>query len=193
MCIRDRFNPNPNEFLQRLMDVATVRNAGTPPPSPSPVDRQVRTLHPGTIFAWEGYCFYDSIRPLATAFARHDRLGTRLDPALSPGADPQTVAPANVDTSRGSKLFSDLLSAFHRHWPTTRAGGYQSRTRCERCREGVGYSQQDGAQAYEPIVSQALEGDLLQSLAAATTELRASCRDSPAHTRSPPPARPRPG
>ena len=51
------------------MDVARVRNAGTPPPSPSPVDRQVRTLHPGTIFAWEGYCFYDSIRPLAIAFA----------------------------------------------------------------------------------------------------------------------------
>jgi hypothetical protein len=171
------FQPNPSEFISDITHPIAVRNSeGYVSATASAEDRrryEVARAHPGTIFVWESYCFYDSIRPLAIAFARHDRLGTRLDPALSPGADPQTVAPANVDTSRGSKLFSDLLSAFHRHWPTTRAGGYQSRTRCERCREGVGYSQQDGAQAYEPIVSQALEGDLLQSLAAATTELRA--------------------
>jgi len=166
------FNPQPNEFLQHLMDVATVRNAGTPPPSPSPVDRQVRTLHPATIFAWEGYCFYDSIRPLATAFARHDRLNGRLDPALSPGADPRTMDPRAIDVSNGSKLFSDLLSAFHRHWATSAAGGYQSTVRCESCREGVNYSQMDGAARYEPVVRSALDGDLLPALSSVTAELR---------------------
>lgn len=166
------FNPNPNAFLQGLMDVATVRNAGAPPPSPSPVDRQVRTLHPGTLFAWEGYCFYDSIRPLALAFARHDRLNGRLDPALSPGADPRTMDPRAIDTTNGSKLFTDLLSAFHRHWATSAAGGYQSTVRCESCREGVNYSQMDGAVRYEPVIRAALDGDLLPALSSVTAELR---------------------
>jgi hypothetical protein len=166
------FNPNPNAFLVDLMDVATVRNAGSPPPSPSPVDRQVRTLHPATIFAWEGYCFYDSIRPLAQAFARHDRLNGRLDPALSPGADPRTMDPRAIDVSNGSKLFTELLSAFHRHWATSAAGQYQSTTRCEACREGVNYSQMDGAMRYEPVVKAALDGDLLPALSSVAAELR---------------------
>ncbi len=166
------FNPNPNEFLQHLMDVATVRNAGTPVPSPSPVDRQVRTLHPATIFAWEGYCFYDSIRPLTLAFSRHDRLNGRLDPALSPGADPRTMDPRAIDTANGSRLFTELLSAFHRHWATSAAGGYQSTVRCESCREGANYSQMDGAGRYEPIIKAALDGDLLPALSSLTAELR---------------------
>jgi hypothetical protein len=166
------FNPRPNEFLQHLMDTATVRNAGSPPPSPSPVDRQVRTLHPATIFAWEGYCFYDSIRPLALAFARHDRLNGRADPALAPGADPRTMDPRAIDVSNGSRLFTELLSAFHRHWATSAAGGYQSTVRCESCREGVNYSQMDGAVRYEPIVRAALDGDLMPALSSVTAELR---------------------
>jgi len=171
------FQPTPSEFITDITSPIAVRNSeGYVSTTASAADRrryEVARAHPGTIFAWESYCFYDSIRPLALAFARHDRLGGRLDPVLSPGADPQSVAPANIDTSRGSRLFSDLLSAFHRHWASPRAeGGYQSRVRCDRCRDGVNYSQMDGAQAYEPILSGALEGDILAALAAATAELR---------------------
>ncbi len=171
------FQPAPSEFITDITSPIAVRNSeGYNPATATAADRrrfEVARAHPGTIFAWESYCFYDSIRPLTIAFARHDRLGSRLDPALSPGADPQSVAPANIDTSRGSRLFSDLLSAFHRHWASPRSeGGYQSQVRCERCRDGVNYSQMDGAQAFEPIISQALEGDILQALSAATAELR---------------------
>lgn len=167
------FNPGPNAFLRDLMDTATVRNAGSPVPSPPPVDRHVRSLHAATIFAWEGYCFYDSIRPLTLAFSRHDRLDGRLDPALSPGADPRTMDPRAIDTSNGSGLFTELLSAFHRHWATPAAGAYQSATRCGSCREGVNYSQMDGAVRYEPIIAAALDGDVLPALASLAAELRA--------------------
>lgn len=171
------FQPTPSEFITDITDAPVVRNSeGYVQASATAADRQrfeVARAHPGTIFVWESYCFYDSIRPLAVAFARHDRIGNRLDPALSPGADPQSVAPAIVDTSRGSRLFSDLLSAFHRHWPSAQAGTYQSRTRCERCREGVNYSLAENARQYEPIVSQALQTELLQALSGATAEIRA--------------------
>lgn len=167
------FNPRPNGFLQNLMDPPTVRNSGSTVPTPALTDpRLVRNAHPGTIFAWEGYCFYDSIRPLATAFARHDRLNGRLDPALSPGGDANTMRPTFIDTANGSRLFTELLAAFHRHWATSSAGTYQSTVRCESCREGANYSQMDGAGRYEPVIKAALDGDLLPALSDVTRELR---------------------
>lgn len=167
------FNPRPNGFLQNLMDAPTVRNSGSTTPAPGASDpRLVRNAHPGTLFAWEGYCFYDSIRPLAIAFAKHDRLNGRLDPALSPGGDPNTMRPTYIDTANGSRLFTELLSAFHRHWATGAAGTYQSSVRCESCREGANYSQMDGAARYEPVIRAALDGDLLPALSDVTRELR---------------------
>jgi|GEM_PF-1243887 len=167
------FNPRPNGFLQNLMDPPTVRNAGSTVPTPALTDpRLVRNAHPGTIFAWEAYCFYDSIRPLATAFARHDRLNGRLDPALAAGADANTLRPSYIDTANGSRLFTELLSALHRHWATSAAGTYQSTVRCETCREGANYSQMDGITRYEPVIKAALDGELLPALSAVTAELR---------------------
>ena len=166
------FNPNPTDFLNELMDPATIRNAGSVT-SPPPSDRVVRNLHQGTIFAWESYCFYDSIRPIALAFVKHDRhtVTGQRDPRLAPGAALTTMFPRDIDTSRGSSLFADLISAFHRHWPTPQAGGYQSAVRCDSCREGAGYSQMDGASRYEPILADVLEGDLLPTLSTASREL----------------------
>lgn len=167
------FNPTPNGFLTNLMDAPTVRNSGAvPSPIASSDPRLVRNAHPGTIFAWEGYCFYDSIRPLATAFARHDRLNGRLDPALAPGGDPNTMRPTYIDMANGSRLFTELLAAFHRHWATPAAGTYQSTTRCESCREGANFSQMDGGDRYEPVLKAALDGDLLPALSDLTRELR---------------------
>ena len=166
------FNPSPNAFLNDLMDPATIRNAGNPPPSPPPADRYVRTVHPGTIFAWEGYCFYDSIRPLALAFAKHDTMNGHADPTLAPGANPNTMDPRRIDVTHGSRLFTELLSAFHRHWATPQAGGYQTAVRCDNCREGAFYSQMDGAVRYEPIVKAALDGEILPSVAALTSSMR---------------------
>lgn len=166
------FNPNPTDFLNELMDPATVRNAGTVT-SPPPADRVVRNLHQGTIFAWESYCFYDSIRPLALAFVKHDRHNVtgQRDPHLVPGAALTTMFPRDIDTSRGSSLFADLISAFHRHWATPQSGDYQSRVRCDSCREGAAYSQMDGASRYEPILGDVLDGDLLPTLSTASQRL----------------------
>lgn len=166
------FNPEPTDFLDELMDPATIRNSGTVS-SPPPSDRLVRTIHQGTIFAWESYCFYDSIRPIALAFVRHDRHNVtgQRDPHLVPGAALTTMFPRDIDTSNGSSLFADLISAFHRHWATSQASDYQNRVRCQSCREGAAYSQMDGASRYEPILAETLDGDLLPTLSVASATL----------------------
>ncbi|MFO0629354.1 MAG: hypothetical protein U0325_27505 [Polyangiales bacterium] len=172
------FNPRPNAFLGDLMDPPSVRNVlPTPsalPPSPTPAGRAVRDVHPGTIFVWESYCFYDSMRPLLAAFARHDRHtdGT-LDPRWTPGRPIAYMHPRNIDMSRGTQLFGALISAFHRNWATRAATDYQSRESCATCPEGMAFSRQSGASRYEPIFAEALDAGLLQTLGAVTADLRA--------------------
>lgn len=171
------FHPRPNAFLNDLMDPASVRNVlPTPtalPPSPTPAGRAVRDLHPGTIFVWESYCFYDSMRPLLAAFARHDRHadGTR-DPRWTPGRPVAYMHPRNIDMSRGTQLFGALIGAMHRHWATSAATDYQSTQDCPTCTGGLNFSRKSGASRYEPIFVEALDAELLQTLGAVTAELR---------------------
>ncbi|MFO0608916.1 MAG: hypothetical protein U0324_37465 [Polyangiales bacterium] len=171
------FHPSPNEFVSDLLDPVVIRNrdgAGVTP------ERVVRNYHRGTLFAWESYCFYDSVRPIASAFTRHDRFhrdsntaNDILDPAVGrEGLTLAQMAPRNIDSSRGSKLFAELFVAFHRHWATSRAGDFQTATRCATCAAGRNFSYQDGASRYEPILHEVLEGDLLPALGAATAALR---------------------
>lgn len=167
------FNPNPNAFLRDLLDPVRVRNADGVDVARNP-EYLVRNYHRGTIFAWETNCFYDSVRPLATAFVRHDRhrADNRLDPQLAVGADPDTMAPSLVDTTRGASLFVDLFTTFHRHWATAQAGDFQTSTRCATCAAGRNFGWRDGASRYEPILTEALRGDLLSGLGALTLALR---------------------
>jgi hypothetical protein len=171
------FHPSPNQFVTDLLDPVLIRNRDGAAVTP---ERMLRNYHRGTLFAWESYCFYDSVRPVALAFTRHDRFhrdsnpaNDILDPAIGrEGLTLQQMAPRNIDTSRGSKLFAELFVAFHRHWPTERAGDFQSTTRCATCATGRNFAYQDGASRYEPILHEVLEGDLLPALGAAAAALR---------------------
>jgi len=165
------FQPNPNAFVTDLLDPPMIRNSEGLSAAGAP-ERAVRNAHAGTIFSWESNCFYDSFRPLVLAFVKHDRRGMVLDPRLGPGENPSAMAPANIDTSRGSKLLADLISAFHRHWATRNAGDYQSATQCATCRDGRNYSAMSGASRYEPIIAETLASDLMPALAEASTSLR---------------------
>lgn len=171
------FHPAPTAFVTDLLDPVVVRNRDGAPVTP---ERIVRNYHRGTLFAWESSCFYDSVRPLALAFTRHDRFHRDSDPAndvLDPaigrdGLGLQQLAPRNVDASRGSKLFAELFVALHRHWPTERAGDFQRATRCATCASGRNFAYLDGASRYEPILHEALEGDLLPALGGLAAALR---------------------
>lgn len=171
------FHPQPNAFLRDLMDPPAVRNIlPTPaslPPSPTPEERAVRSQHPGTLFVWESGCFYDSMRPLLAAFAKHDRHmdGTR-DPRWTPGRPLSYMAPRNLDLSRGTQLFAQLIGAFHRNWATSAATDYQSAESCASCPGGMRFSRRTGGSRYEPIFAGALDAGLLQTLGAVTAELR---------------------
>ncbi|MBI5518165.1 MAG: hypothetical protein HY909_30620 [Deltaproteobacteria bacterium] len=144
-------------FLNALIDPVTDRH-GQP----------VRERHQGTIFVWELFNFYDAVRPIAHAFVLHDREtckpGDRRAPGANLCADSRNIT--NFDPSRGSRLFVKLLGSLHRHWASDRAGDYQ-RTNPS----GPSYSTGDGAVRYEPIVAEALQGDLLPALAAVSAAL----------------------
>jgi hypothetical protein len=167
------FNPTPNAFLRDLVDPVLIRNSDGVNAATNP-EFVVRNYHRGTLFAWESYCFYDSMRPLALAFVRHDRHRTdnRLDPRLAAGADPATMAPALIDSSRGAGLFVELFDKFHKHWASDMSGDFQSRTACVTCREGRNAGALSGASRYEPILSEVLTGDLMMALGELTTALR---------------------
>ncbi len=166
------FHPSPSPFITALTDPPLIRNSEGITGANPPREFRASHVHQGSVFAWESYCFYDSMRPLITAFVRHDRQNGRMDPRLAPGADPESMAPSTIDASRGSRLFVDLLAAMHRHWATRNTGEYQSATRCQSCRPGQNFSLMSGAGRYEPIVGEALDGDILPALAAATAELQ---------------------
>ena len=172
------FNPNPNGFLRDLMDPVMVRNSDGIDPAAHP-EYVVRNYHRATLFAWESYCFYDSVRPLAAAFVKHDRIHVDanpahdiVDPRLTPGADPATMAPRVIDSSKGARLFVDLFDAFHHHWMSARAGDFQTATRCETCSTGRNFGYTDGADRYEQMLGEIMAGDLLPALGDLTLALR---------------------
>lgn len=158
------FRPDPpacasgNDFLCNLLDPARSRTG-----------RVVRDDHPGTIFVWEMYGFYDAVRPLAHAFVMHDRETCKPGDPRRAGQNlcSETRNITNFDPARGSRLFVRLLSAMHQHWATDRAGDYQSTNP-----RGPLYSTGDGAMRYEPIIAEALSGDMLAGLSAASAALR---------------------
>ncbi len=172
------FNPRPNAFLRDLMDPVLIRNADGIDPAAHP-EYVVRNYHRATLFAWEGYCFYDSVRPLAAAFVRHDRIHVDsnpahdiVDPQLASGANPATMAPRVIDSSKGARLFVDLFDAFHHHWQTARSGDFQSSTRCDTCSTGRNFGYNDGASRYEQMLGEIMASDLLPALGDLTVALR---------------------
>ncbi len=100
--------------------------------------RDVRTVHPGTLFALEMYNLYANIRPLVMAFVNHHQ----------------------------EALLVGLLSALHKHYPSDRAGQFQSTSTTS-----AFYNTMDGAVRYEPIIADAFAGDLLPATSALTRVL----------------------
>ncbi len=66
-----------NSFLQQIVDPPRAADGGL-----------IEERHPGTIFAWERYDFFEKMRPLFEAFDDHGR----------------------------TDLFVDMMSILHRHW-----------------------------------------------------------------------------
>ncbi len=155
----DNCTPGSDDFLCNLVGPAQNRY-GQP---------TVATDHPGTIFVWELYGFYNAIRPLAHAFVLHDVETCKSTDTAPPGsnlcADPNNIT--GFDPSHGTHLFVQLLSALHRHWATAAATDYQH-TDPHMPR----YTTGDGASVYEPVIAPALAGDIVPALSALTASLR---------------------
>jgi hypothetical protein len=116
-------------------------------------------VHDKSIFAWElplggnpsgfpGDTFFDAVRPLIDAFAKHD----------------ECVAfdASNVCTSSQNavKIFVDLLSMLHEHWGSPQSSYfghvYQAADRAQ-----PRFAFPDNVVSYEPLLAEVLRGDLV--------------------------------
>src|SRR5581483_4595536 len=101
----DSCAPGGDDFLCNLVGPAQNR-FGQP---------TVAQDHHGTIFVWELYHFYDSVRPLAHAFILHDHETCASGDSRPAGAN-LCASPQNItgfDPSHGTHLFVRLLAALH--------------------------------------------------------------------------------
>lgn len=120
-------------------------------------------VHNDSIFVWEapvpgnpsgfaGDSFYDGVRPLITAFAKHDECIAR------------GVSGNCLKWQNAAKIFLDLMSVLHHHWGTPSSTyfghSYQSTNP-----NSPRYSAGDSVVTYEPILAEALiESDLMLAL-----------------------------
>jgi hypothetical protein len=115
---------------------------------------QFMQVHADSVFAWEatlpnnpsGYAgdqFYDAIRPLVNAFARHDE-------CVAYDELGNCTAVQNA-----AKIFVDLMSLLHEHWGSSTSTyfghGYQSADKTR-----PRYSSGDGAYTYERLTGEIL-------------------------------------
>lgn len=103
------------------------------------------TLADGTKNPTPGDSFYDAMRPLVDAFAKHGECLAR------------DTAGTCTRGQNATQILADLLTVMHRHYPTARsslfgrafAASYGDKVRA------------DGASLYEPLVAKVAAGDLL--------------------------------
>lgn len=103
----------------------------------------LRDRDPDALFPLEQFGFLESAKPLARAFQKND---------------------ANL-------LFVDLFDVLHRHWGSPQ----QSKEECDPSlpKTAARWCSQDGASSYEPLVAEALAGDLFPALHDSVKELEA--------------------
>lgn len=114
-------------------------------------------VHDRSVFAWElplpnnpsGFAddnFFDAVRPLIDAFAKHDEC-LEVD-----------GTGACTKSQNAVKIFVDMLSMLHEHWGSPQSTyfgrGYQSD------RSKPRFASLDNVTSYEPLVAEILNGDL---------------------------------
>lgn len=150
----DTQNGKTRNFLKDLFD--PVPTLACPPLPFTDTDgkklelRQCQTMEgtlrqrdPDALFPLEQFGFLEAAKPLARAFQKND---------------------ANL-------LFVELFDVLHRHWGSAK----QSKDECDpsRPKTDARWCSQDGASSYEPLVSEALAGDLFPALFDSVKELQA--------------------
>lgn len=123
-------------------------------------------VHAKSIFAWEtklpnnpsgrsGDTFYDAVRPLIDAFAKHEECDV-YDTSIGGCGGSGT-------RHNAAKIFLDLLSVLHEHWPSPQAtvGGYPFQSQS---RDFALFAHTDDLHSYEPLLADVLgQSDLVPS------------------------------
>jgi hypothetical protein len=121
-------------------------------------------VHDLSLFAWEtsmvgnpsGYnndTFYDAVRPLVDAFAKHDECVAY-----------DTQSGNCIQLQNAAKIFIDLLAKLHEHWSSP-AGSYFGHTYQSSSPSAPRYAHTDNIVSYEPLVAEVLgQSDLMPAL-----------------------------
>ncbi len=103
----------------------------------------------GTANPFPGDTFYDALRPLVDAFAKHAECFVRDNLGVC------------TSGQNATQILADAMGILHRHWPSAR-----SRIFGRSFADSYGpLVQPDGAQSYEPLAAQVMAGDLLPATA----------------------------
>lgn len=131
-------NAQTNTFIKDLID--PVASSSCPKSGPnqtnecSSFDQTLRGRDPAAIFLFEHWNTYKSLAPLLDPFVRHGK----------------------------EKLFLDLIEVLNRHWASAAHGPECSKSGTPQTNPS--YCSEDGVVAYEPILADALAGDLLPAM-----------------------------
>jgi hypothetical protein len=138
-------------------------------------------VHNDSIFAWEvpvpgnpssypNDSFYDAVKPLVNAFARHDECLAR------------DGSGSCTQVRNAAHIFVDLLTALHTHWASSKSTYFGHNFQSQNP-NGPRYSTGDGAFTYQPLVSEVLsQGDLVPALIGLSPTLRTMTVDGTPNT-----------
>lgn len=108
----------------------------------------LRVRDANSMFAWEHFGFHDYLRPALTVFANE----SCTDDLLS----------CDVDDYTGEVYFMDLIGILYRHYPGPDHGPECSKTGS--AQTNPKYCSEAGINRYEPILTEALQGDLVPAI-----------------------------
>ncbi len=116
------------------------------------VDHVLRLRDANTIFGWERLGFYTYLAPTLRAFA---------ETSCNWKAVGQAVTACDSVDYTGENYFLDMVSVLSRHWPDDEHG-----PECDSnaSKNNARYCSAAGANHYEPIIGEAMMGDLLPAL-----------------------------
>ncbi|MFT3754961.1 MAG: hypothetical protein QM769_03275 [Pseudoxanthomonas sp.] len=123
--------------------------------------RAPATLPDGTMNAYPSDNFYDAMRPLVNAFAKHSECVQRDGGGTC------------TKFQNASQLLIDALTVLHRHYPSARSGNF-GRSFLDSYGPA---SSPDGAVSYEALIKKVLGGDLLLATAQLSPILTALTTD----------------